>query len=91
MSTTISFLNNKGGVAKTTSTINIGAALHALGYKVLLIDLDAQASLTQSLGFTSEEEKTIYEVLIGEIEAKTPLLRKNRGLTSYQRSSIFRW
>ena len=79
MSTTISFLNNKVGVAKTTSTINIGAALHALGYKVLLIDLDAQASLTQSLGFTSEEEKTIYEVLIGEIEAKDAIIEKKPG------------
>lgn len=66
MAIIISFLNNKGGVAKTTSTINIGAALHKKGYRVLLIDLDAQASLTQSLGVSSELEKTIYEALVGD-------------------------
>lgn len=79
MSTVISFLNNKGGVAKTTSTINIGAALNQLGYKVLLVDLDAQASLTQSLGFSSELENTVYEALIGEIKASEAILQKKEG------------
>lgn len=79
MSTVISFLNNKGGVAKTTSTINIGAALNQLGYKVLLVDLDAQASLTQSLGFSSELDKTVYEALIGEIKASEAILQKKEG------------
>lgn len=79
MSTVISFLNNKGGVAKTTSTINIGAALNQLGYKVLLVDLDAQASLTQSLGFSSELDKTVYEALIGNIKASEAILQKKDG------------
>ena len=46
----ISLLNHKGGVGKTTSTINIGAGMVELGKKVLLVDLDPQANLTLSLG-----------------------------------------
>lgn len=80
MAITISFLNNKGGVAKTTSTINIGAALHRKGYRVLLIDLDAQASLTQCLGVSSELEKTIYEALIGEKKVQETILSIKENL-----------
>ncbi len=49
MSKVISISNHKGGVGKTTSTINIGAGLNKLGKKILLIDLDPQANLSQSL------------------------------------------
>ena len=45
----ISFGNHKGGVAKTTTTTNVGSILASKGYKVLVIDLDAQANLTVSL------------------------------------------
>ena len=58
----IAFSNFKGGVGKTTSTINVGAALAKRGKRVLLIDLDAQHNLTQSLGIDNSE-KTIYGVL----------------------------
>jgi chromosome partitioning protein len=57
--------NHKGGVGKTTSTINIGAALANKKKKVLLIDLDPQANLTQSLRI-KESEITIYDNLKGE-------------------------
>ncbi len=62
MGKTISISNHKGGVGKTTSTINIGAALHQLGKKVLLVDLDPQANLSQSLGII-DVEHDIYESL----------------------------
>jgi chromosome partitioning protein len=64
---TIALLNQKGGVAKTTSCINIGAALATRGKKVLLLDLDPQAHLTYSLGIAAhEQQRTIYEVLRGD-------------------------
>lgn len=65
MTKIISVANHKGGIGKTTSTVNIGAALVDKGKKVLLIDLDPQANLTQSLGITSPEI-TIYDNLRGE-------------------------
>ncbi len=61
----ISISNHKGGVGKTTSAINIGAGLNKLGKKILLIDLDAQANLSQSLGL-KEKAKNIYGALRGE-------------------------
>lgn len=65
MATTISLLNHKGGVGKTTSAINIGAAMAELGKRVLLIDLDPQANLTISLGIP-RQKITVYEALRGE-------------------------
>jgi chromosome partitioning protein len=65
MGKTISIANFKGGVGKTTSTINIGAALQQAGKKVLLIDLDPQFNLTQSLG-VSDVERPVYGSLRGE-------------------------
>ena len=63
----ISFVNQKGGVAKTTSCVNIGASLADQGKNVLLVDLDAQGSLTTSTGLREigADELTTYEVLKG--------------------------
>jgi chromosome partitioning protein len=58
---TIALSNQKGGVGKTTSTINIGAYMAKLGKKVLLVDLDPQANLTSGLGIQlKEDEDSIY-------------------------------
>ncbi len=67
MGKVISISNHKGGVGKTTSSINIGAGLVKLKKKVLLIDLDPQANLSQSLGVL-EAELNIYGALRGDYE-----------------------
>lgn len=63
--TIISMCNQKGGVGKTTSTINLGACLAELGRKVLLVDLDPQGALSAGLGLGHDEiEDTIYDVML---------------------------
>ena len=63
--TIISMCNQKGGVGKTTSTINMGACLAEYGRKVLLVDLDPQGALSAGLGLTQDDiEDTIYDVML---------------------------
>ena len=76
MSTIVSLLNHKGGVGKTTSTINLGAALVQLGKRVLLLDLDPQANLTISLGIP-RQAVTIYENMRDGVEIQPYELREN--------------
>jgi chromosome partitioning protein len=68
----IALVNHKGGVGKTTTTLNLGKSLSLMGKKVLLIDLDPQANLSQSLGIR-EPENTVFEVLC---ENQTPVILK---------------
>lgn len=65
----ISISNHKGGVGKTTSSVNIGAGLSNQGKKILLVDLDPQANLSQSLGF-QESEENIYGALRNDYKLK---------------------
>lgn len=67
MAKILTFSNHKGGVGKTTSTVNVGAGLSYLEKKVLLIDMDPQANLSQSLGIENPET-SIYEALKGDTE-----------------------
>lgn len=71
MSRCICIANQKGGVGKTTTTINLSAALAAEGKKVLVIDIDPQGNTTSGIGVDkNEQEKTIYELMLGEASAE---------------------
>ncbi len=75
---TIALINQKGGVGKTTSTINLGAGLSMLGKSVLLVDLDPQAHLTYGLGIHAHElDYTVYEVLRGEVSAAEAIVHRD--------------
>ncbi len=62
----VSIVNHKGGVGKTTTTINLGKALTQLGFKVLLIDMDSQGNLSQSLGVDNPEKQIVHALLKNE-------------------------
>ena len=68
----ISVINHKGGVGKTTTSVNLSAGLAQLGKKVLAIDLDAQTNLSYNFGFEHIEEGTIYQSIKGELK-KLPI------------------
>ncbi len=68
MAEVISFANQKGGVAKTTSTLNLAVALSELGNRVLCIDLDPQGNLTMSQGIDPDKvEHSMYDVLVDDL------------------------
>ena len=64
----IVFVNQKGGVGKTTSAINIGAYIALAGKKVLLVDFDSQGNMSSGVG-VSKDKPTIYELLAGQVDA----------------------
>jgi chromosome partitioning protein len=74
----IALINQKGGVGKTTSALNIGAGLTILGKQVLLLDLDPQSHLTYSLGIQAHElEKTVYELLKKQANLEEVLIERS--------------
>ena len=73
----LAFVNQKGGVAKTTSALNIGAALAIEGKRVLLVDLDPQGSLSKCAGFRNiDDDPTTYEVIKGDVDINQAIKTK---------------
>jgi chromosome partitioning protein len=87
---TIAISNNKGGVGKTTSTVNIAAGLQMLGKKVLVVDMDHQAQSTYHFGFDPKKIKhSIFEVLKGEV-SYSDILVDRKGLHLLPSSAALR-
>jgi chromosome partitioning protein len=74
----IAVANQKGGVGKTTTTANLGAALARQGQRVLLIDMDPQGNLTSAVGISKATEQTIAESLL-DFRAPLPMLKVENG------------
>ncbi|MGX7417175.1 ParA family protein [Carnobacterium gallinarum] len=79
MARIISVANQKGGVGKTTTTVNLGACLAYYGKKILLVDIDAQGNATSGLGVRKADvEKDIYDILVNETPVEEVVIQTSR-------------
>jgi chromosome partitioning protein len=79
----IAFANQKGGVAKTTTTLNLGVAFKEEGFEVLLVDLDPQGNLTMSQGMDPDQvERSMYDVLVHSMPVEEIIPRSGTVTTT---------
>ncbi len=75
----VAIVNQKGGVGKTTSAVNLTAALHEKGARILLVDFDPQANATSGLGVSRRSKYTSYDVIINEVPAQKAIVHTQWG------------
>src|SRR5436305_3199397 len=79
MGTVYAIANQKGGVGKTTTAVNLAACVAEAGYDSLLVDIDPQCNATLGLGITKNAPQTVYDVLTGEASFDDIIVRSDVG------------